>query len=88
MEYRLPCVLGSGPYGNLSMRIFGHSDFPEVPPDPLISIGEKHIGLPAGFDRWNERFDWFSQFTHSDSNREILDFYGLPKPERRERYEY
>lgn len=87
-RHRLPCVLGSGPYGNLSMGIFDHSDFPGVPPEHLLSIGEKHVDLPTGFDNWGERFDWFSRFTHSDSNREMAAFYGLPSPKPRERYEY
>jgi hypothetical protein len=87
-RHRLPCVLGSGPYGGLFMRIFDHSDFPGVAPDLLLAVGEKHFELPAGFDRWDERFEWFSKFTHSDSNRDVLAFYGLPAPGPRERYEY
>lgn len=84
----LPCVLQSGPYGNLFMRIFCHANFPGMPPHPILTVGEGHVGFPVGFDAWNDRFDWFSRLTHSDSNRRILAFYELPKSESRERYEY
>lgn len=88
MQFGLPCVLHSGPYGNLSMIVYDHSDFPEIPPEPLFHIGEKHVGLPPGFQNWNERFDWFARYTHTDKNRRLLRFYGLQDSEARERYEY
>jgi len=88
VDHRLPCVLGSGPYGNLSMSIWDHSDVPQVRPDRLISLGEDHVGLEKGFDRWDDRFKWFSAYTHSDEVRQVLAFYNMPMPEPKLRYEY
>lgn len=87
-RYDLPCVLGSGPLGDLSVTVFGHSPFPEVRPDSLIKIHQNHLDLPSGIVHWNERFDWFSQFTHRPRNLELATFYGLPSPGPRESYEY
>lgn len=86
--HRLPCILHSGPYGDLSMSVLDHSDFPQVPPDTVAAVHRDHVGLEAGFDKWNASFDWFSRFTHSEENKAVLKFYSLHAPEEKSRYEY
>jgi hypothetical protein len=87
-SFNLPCVLYSSPYGELSMGVFDHSEHPGVPPEFVILIGRDHVGLPAGFDKWSETFDWFSRFTHSDENRAVLRFYRMTPPRERDHYSY
>lgn len=87
-KFDLPCVMRSGPLGDLSMTVYGHSPFPEVQPNPLIKIHQDHLDLPTGLSEWSKRFDWFAQFTHRQRNVELATFYGLPTPRDKERYEY
>lgn len=87
----LPCVLGSGPYGGLFFHVYDHSDVPGIRPDFLAGFDEDHFGRfghGAGLDEWQKRFDAVSVITHSDRNRQVLEFYGLPEPEPASRYEY
>ena len=85
----LPCVLCSGPYGDLWMRVYDHSEAIGVRPEYLVAIAEDHILKdPHAPKKWNDTFDAFSKYTHSARMREILSFYGLPLPQPRSEYEY
>ena len=80
--------------------LFEHPVTPGVEPMHLLSISEKHLPAPSGLERaladdngvaWNRSdFAWetFSQYTHSDLNRQWLDFYGWAAPQERHHYEY
>ena len=82
----LPCVMHSGPYGGLSFSVWKYIEAPGAPPDYLISLDERHLfGERIG---WHSRFDFISQFTHTDRNRELCRLRQLPFPERRSYYEY
>lgn len=84
---KLPCILHSGPYGNLSMSVYDHSDVPGIKPDRLFSLGEKHTRLPER-TAWDTRFEWFAKYTHSIENQQIVDFYKLPEIKQKGYYEY
>lgn len=86
--HKLPCVLHSGVYGNLSISIYDHSDLPEVPPEPVAHFSSKHFGRKQTFKDWRQEWDFMSALTHSDENRRVLEFYGLPKPGPMSSYEY
>lgn len=94
-DHELPCVLHSGPYGNLSMSVFNHVDEPSLMSREhiVIQLSEEHMFGEdyrdnEGFSKWDKRFDAFAKYTHSERNRELCRFYGLPTPAKRERYEY
>lgn len=87
----LPCVMQSGPYGDLSFSVFNHSEFPGVPPGRVASFHEDHFGRFGhvnGHVDWEKRFEEMAAITHSDRNREVLRFYGLPEPRPASYYAY
>lgn len=85
---QLPCVLGSGPYGGLSMAVYGHCESPGVRPDRLIVLDAVHVGLSGAHVDWNENFEWFEKYTHTSRNYDLCAFYKLPLPKERRHYEY
>jgi hypothetical protein len=85
-ECELPCVMDSGPYGGLSMAVYDHIVAPGQYPDCLIVLDQDHVINKA--KTWDQCFEFLSQFTHNDRNRELADMYRLPKPEPKRRYEY
>lgn len=87
-KHELPCVLSSGPLGDLSLHIFNHSAGVGIEPERLLAIHQNHLELPTGFDNWGIRFEYFSKFTHTDRNRELAGFYKLPIPGPESSYEY
>ncbi len=87
----LPCVMGSGPYGELSFSVYGHTTAPGSKPECLASFGEDHLsnfGKDRAFERWKFRFEAMSALTHCQRNRQILSFYGMPAPRRADEYSY
>ncbi len=85
--HTLPCALGSGIYGNLFMSVFDHQEsILRAPGDRVITLGQRHIFSSS--TPWNERFAWFSAYTHTAENRRLCAFYGLPEPLNRGHYEY
>lgn len=87
-KHVLPCVLRSGPYGELSFSVWDHSEVPGIPPSRVISLSEEHFGIKATFATWRASFDQMSKVTHSQRNREVLAFYNLPEPGPASVYEY
>jgi hypothetical protein len=87
-EHVLPCVLHSGPYGELSFAVFDHSSLPGIHPEQVISLSEEHFGLRGTFKDWQKRFDALSKVTHSPRNREVLTFYKFPEPGPASDYDY
>lgn len=85
-KHELPCVLGSGPYGNLSMAVYQHAPYVGVPLERLISLAAEHLGVSKR--DWDKQFDAFAKYTHSDRNRELLKFYGARAPGPRNDYAY
>lgn len=84
----LPCVLTSGPYGELSFSVFNHTEVLGVHPERVISLSEEHFGLKGDLSDWPRRFREMSKVTHSDRNRQVLAFYEMPEPGPAEDYEY
>lgn len=87
-KHVLPCILRSGPYGELSFSVFNHSPVPGVPPERVISLSEEHFGLTGDARDWQRRFDKMAKITHSDRNREVLAFYQFLPPGPASDYEY
>lgn len=90
-EHQLPCVLESGPYGELSVAIFDHSAAVGVPPECLLRLSERHIPdlrSMTGHKHWADRFIWLSKLTHTHANMRLCQFYGLPEPLPDHRYQY
>jgi hypothetical protein len=81
----LPCAMGSGPYGDLSINVYEHVDVPSVRPAILFGFHELHLGWNYN---WEERFEELSKLTHTPENENICRFYGLPLPRPREQYAY
>ena len=83
---------------SLCISIYDHPVTPGVPPIFLLAISEDHLPYPSSFERindeceeWNRTdFAWelFSRHTHSDRNRQWLDFYQWEAPRERSHYEY
>ena len=86
----LPCVLGSGPYGNLFLVVYDHSELPGVPPEIVAIFGDRHFPETAKttFATWLTSWEFFSALSHSKKNREVIAFYGLEAPKGLEYYEY
>jgi len=86
----LPCELGSGPYGNLFLVVYDHSELPGVPAEMVAVFGDGHFPETAKttFATWLTSWEFFSALTHSEKNREMLAFYGLDVPKSMSHYEY
>jgi hypothetical protein len=82
----LPCILRSGPYGELSFDVYNHAEFPGIQPERLASFHEEHFNLRGTFKGWDEKFKFVCEIRHNEKNRKVLEFYKLPKP--RSAYDY
>ena len=92
--------MGTSNFGfKFCLDLYEHPVTPGVKPMFLLSISEKHLPPPSGLERvladdgkkWDRSdFAWetFSRYTHSDLNRQWLDFYGWEAPKERRHYEY
>lgn len=74
----LPCSYGHEPYG-FFLEVRDHSPIPEVEPVRLLCVSPRHIPNPEyhGFAGQGKAFTFFKRFTHTDRNKELLDFYGI-----------
>lgn len=81
----LPCAMGSGPYGDLSVNVYENLEVPDVRPILLFGMHEDHLGWGG---TWDMRFDELSKLTHTPENEKLCNFYRLPAPGPRERYTY
>lgn len=84
--HKLPIILCSGPYANLSICVHDHSLIPQIEPETLLYLSENHFGLSG--KPWKARFDFMSKFSHSQENKDICSFYGLSMPRDKFHYEY
>ncbi len=88
----LPCVMINTAFGfDVGVVVYDHAPVPEIKPEALIAISGDH--LPGGKSapngrKFGENFDYFSRFTHTDDNRQILDFYGFEEPKSKGHYDY
>lgn len=79
-------------FGGYGMRLYTHPVYPGAPTDQVLCLvegnlpGDRPEKVPGcGCDRaWEE----FSQFTHSEKNREWLRTYKKPEPRSRGYYDY
>lgn len=85
-SHELPCVLRSGPIGDLSMVITDHVEVAGEGAPKLLVLNSEHLGIHEL--KWDDQFDFYAQFTHTDRNRELLSFYNLPPLRSRESYDY
>lgn len=91
--HSLPCVLWSGPYGELRMKIYEHPPFSDNKPTHICTVGRGNLpGFSAlggdGDAKWPVAWDALSVFTHSESNKQALRFYRFESPRERSYYEY
>jgi hypothetical protein len=95
LECRLPTSIGSGMFSlpGYSMAVY---DSPE-PKGMLVEKPEVLFVLMNSHMKWdqeergvNHQKSWifFTGFTHSPDNLTLLDYYGIGRPEPRERYDY
>jgi hypothetical protein len=76
------------------MTVYAEADpvYPGVPLDPkvLIDITQNHLPMGPGQDRirFDDAWDVFSPFTHSDSNKAKLKANRLPEARSKGHYEY
>lgn len=86
----LPCVMSAGPFGfGLCLTVFDHAPMPDVPPEGLISITNKHLDDRGNaHDRHETAWRKFSACTHTPGNERVCHFYGLELPRERGHYDY
>ena len=93
-RHRLPCVMINTDFGfRVGMAIYDHAPYPDLPTEHLISISARHLpGAesetgPRG-ERFPREFAYFARFTHSERNRQLLAYYGLPSSRDMSYYDY
>lgn len=95
LQCRLPTSIGPGMFSlpGYSLVIY---DSPE-PTGTLAGKPEVLFVLMNSHMKWNERelgtshqksWIFFTGFTHSPENLTLLDYYGIERPESREKYDY
>ncbi len=97
-------MFSSSMFGGYGMDLYEHEPFPGTGPIHLLRIVEgnhpdphplqvseegykKHIRRSGGVGR-DDAWESFSKFTHSERNREWLQFYKMDPPKDRSYYDY
>lgn len=94
-EHELICSMRNANMGfGCGMTIFepGEAIYPGVPIKPVVlcDVTKAHLPLAAGQDRttFDEGWEAFSPFTHSEANVERLKANGLQEPRDKGYYDY
>ncbi|KKN65749.1 hypothetical protein LCGC14_0478880 [marine sediment metagenome] len=90
-QHKLVTSIGCGTFGLMgyTMSIYEHEVCPGTGAECLLSITDKH--MPKKSERQEGlNFTWkkFSQFTHSEENKEWLRKYRFEAPKQRSYYDY
>ena len=90
-KLELPCRLQGGAYG-FSLTVYAQSDEPGILPPVLLVVDSSQFPFPSaqrGFQGQEETLGILASITHSNRNKELLDFCGFePQHERVEAYAY
>jgi len=90
-------VLGTMFGFSLLLRVYEDSPIPEVPPEFLFFFEQKQIPTEHGTteptlggaaDSWKKAWEILTRWSHSDRNKQKLNFYGMDAPKDEEHYMY
>lgn len=85
-------MIGTNMFGGVGVVLYEHPVYPGLPVERVLTLTQDHLPdgdpEPSGGRCSREAWQVFSEFTHTDRNREWLTRYGLPLPQNPGHYDY